>query len=72
MHGDEKRQRFVAERTVGYDGRGKRVLRKASGTSESAALRLLGQRVKDYESGLVVGSEYYRVGKAVDDWLEHG
>ena len=57
---------------MGYDGRGKRIVRKASGTSESAALRALAKRVKDYESGLVLGSEHYKISQAVNDWLDHG
>jgi integrase len=69
---DEKRQRWIAEKTVGYDGRGKRIVRKASGTSQSAALRELDKRVKAYQAGLAVRSEHYRVKQVVEDWLEHG
>lgn len=69
---NEKRQRWIAERTVGYDGRGKKIVRKASGTSQSAALRELAKRVKAYEAGLAVHSEHYRIGQAVEDWLEDG
>ncbi|HEY9289911.1 MAG TPA: site-specific integrase [Microlunatus sp.] len=68
----EQRQRWIAEKTVGYDGRGKRIVRKASGRSEAAALRALDKRVRDYRFGLVRGSEHYRVGQAVEDWLDHG
>lgn len=69
---DERRQRWIAEKTVGYDARGKRIVRKASGTSRSGALRELAKRVKAYEAGLSVRSEHYRVGQAVEDWLAHG
>lgn len=72
VHWDAKRQRFVAEKTVGYDARGKRIKRYGSGKSETAALRALARRVKDYEAGLVVGSEYVNVRQAVEDWLEYG
>jgi integrase len=72
LYWNEKRQRYVAEKTVGYDGRGKRITRKASGKSEAAALRNLAKRVKDYESGLAPTSEHYRVREAVEEWLEHG
>lgn len=72
MSWNEKRQRWIAEKTVGYDGRGKKIVRKASGTSQSAALRELAKRVKAYEAGLAVHSEHYRIGQAVEDWLEHG
>jgi integrase len=69
---DEKRQRWIASKTVGYDARGKRVVRRGSGTSQSAAMRELRRRVKDYEDGLVKGSERYTVQQAVEDWLEFG
>lgn len=72
VYWNEQRQRWIAEKTVGYDGRGKRIVRKASGRSEAAALRALDRRVKDYESGLVRGSEHYRVDQAVEEWLDHG
>ena len=72
VYWDEARQRFIAEHTVGYDARGKRVRRKASGTTEAAALRALRRRVRDYEAGLSLGSEHYRVRQAVEDWLTHG
>ena len=63
---------FVAEETVGYDARGKRIRLSASGSSESASLRALRKRVRDYEGGLVKDSERYRVKQAVEDWLAHG
>jgi integrase len=68
----EARQRWIAEKTVGYDARGKRIVRTGSGTSQTAALRDLRRRVKDYEAGLIVGSEHYRVRQAVEDWLRFG
>lgn len=70
--GREATHRWIAVKTVGYDGRGKRVVRRGSGKSQTAALRELARRVHDYESGLVKESEHYRVEQAVDDWLQHG
>lgn len=72
VYWDAGRQRFVAERTVGYDARGKRIRRTGSGKSETAALRALARRVKDYDAGLVVGSEHVTVRQAVEDWLDYG
>ncbi|GGO93117.1 site-specific integrase [Nocardioides phosphati] len=72
VHWDEMRERWIAEKTVGYDGRGKRIKRKASGTSKSAALRELAKRVKAYEAGLAVGSEHYKVSDAMADWFDYG
>jgi len=69
---DDKRQRWIASKTVGYDARGKRIVRRGSGTSQSAAIRELRRRVKDYEDGLVKGSERYTVAQAVEDWMEYG
>jgi len=34
---DERRQRWIASVTVGYDGRGKRVFRRASGRTKTEA-----------------------------------
>jgi integrase len=69
---DKTRDRYIATATVGYDGRGKRIYKKASGKSETAALKALKQRIKEYEDGLVVGADRYTVKKAVEDWLALG
>jgi hypothetical protein len=68
----EARKRYIAETTVGYDSRGKRIVRSGSGKTETAALRVMRQRVRDYEAGMVVGSDRYRVREAVEDWLRFG
>jgi len=68
---DERRQRFVAEKTVGYDGRGKRIVKTGSGKTESAALRALRERVRQYEAGLVPAADRYTVAQAVEDWLAY-
>lgn len=70
VHWDRKRQRFIAEKTVGYDGRGKRIVRYGSGTSETAALNGLRERVRQYEAGLVSGSEHVTISLAVEQWIE--
>lgn len=69
---DNTRQRYVAEATVGYRPDGKRITRKAYGTSESAALKELRKKVRDYEAGLSAHSERVTVAQVVEDWLEHG
>lgn len=69
---DESRQRYVASKTVGYDARGKRIVRRGIGKTESAALRNLRERVRQYEAGLIVGADRYTVAQAVSDWLEFG
>ena len=67
---DEKRQRFIAEKTVGYDGRGRRIVKTGSGKSESAALRALRARVREHESGMLPDAHRVTVAQAVEDWLE--
>jgi hypothetical protein len=37
LHWDEHRQRWIATVTVGYDSRGKRITRKASGKTKTEA-----------------------------------
>lgn len=69
---DAARDRFVAQATVGYDGRGKRIVKKGTGKSESAALRSLRARIKEYEDGLVSGWDRVTVAQAVESWLELG
>lgn len=72
VYWDTARQRYVAEMTVGFDARGKRIRRKGSGTTEAAALRAMRKRVRDHQSGLAPRSELYTVQQAVWDWLEYG
>lgn len=72
VYWNEQRQRYVAEKTVGYDARGNRITRKASGKTEAAALRSLAKRVRDFETGMSARSEHYRIRDAVDDWLVNG
>jgi hypothetical protein len=55
VYREAQRQRFVAQQTVGYDRRGKRIVRKGTGVTEAAALRALRRRVKEYESGVATG-----------------
>jgi integrase len=72
VYWDAKRQRFIAEKTVGYDGRGRPIRRRGSGKSRSAALDALRERIKDFEAGLVSDAERYTVADAIRDWLEYG
>jgi hypothetical protein len=45
---DDKRQRWIASVTVGYDGRGKRMFRRASGkTKRLIQPRLFGDKSPD-------------------------
>jgi integrase len=69
---NEDRQRWIASVTVGYDGRGKRVVKRASGRTKTAALRKLREMVRAHEDGLSLGSASATVGQAVEDWLRFG
>ena len=71
LHFDETRQRWIATAAVGFDARGKRITRKASGTTKTAAKNKLRDMLRDHADGLTVtGSE--TVEDAVRDWLAYG
>ena len=69
---DEGRQRWIAEITIGYDGRGKRIVRKASGRTKTEAKTKLRDMLRDQADGLPIGAHGYTVGQAVEDWLTYG
>ena len=69
---DGARQRWVAEVTVGYDGRGKRKIKKGTGRTKTEAKTKLRQVVRDYEDGLAIAPDGYTVAQAIDEWLQFG
>ena len=72
LHWDENRQRWIATVTVGYDARGKRITRRASGKTKTEAKDKLKGIIRDYDDGLAAPTGNYTVGNAMTDWLEHG
>jgi hypothetical protein len=72
LHWDQRRQRWVATATVGYDGRGKRLVRHGYGRTKTEAKAKLRDLLRSREDGLVLAQDSYTVRQAVDDWLEHG
>jgi integrase len=72
LHWDAARQRWIVTVTLGYDTRGKRVTRKASGRTKSEAKKRLTEILRDHEDGLTVASGGYTVADAVRNWLEFG
>lgn len=72
LHWDERRKRWIASSTVGYDGRGKRVVRKAAGRTKTEAKQKLRALLRDREEGLVAVDASLTVREAVEDWLSHG
>jgi integrase len=69
---EEARQRWVATVTVGYDARGKRIIRKRTATTKTAAKDLLKNMVRDLDDGHVIAPHNYTVAEAVRYWLEFG
>jgi hypothetical protein len=69
---DEKRQRWIASVTVGYDGRGKRVFRRASGRTKTEAKDKLKEIQRAYDDGMVTAATGYTVGDALTYWLAYG
>ncbi len=72
LYWSEGRQRWIAEVTVGYDGRGKRITRKASGKTKTEANNKLKEMVRDLDDGLGIAPHDYTVTEAVQNWLEFG
>jgi integrase len=68
----EGRQRWIAEVTVGYNGRGKRITRKASGRTKTEAKAKLKEMISDIDDGLAIAPTGYTVADAVQDWLAYG
>jgi hypothetical protein len=72
LYWDQARGRWIAAVTVGYSSSGKRIVKKASGTTKTAAQRKLKEIIRDYEDGLAVSPYNYTVAEAVRDWLQFG
>jgi integrase len=58
--------------TIGYDGRGKRITRRASGKTKTEAKDKLKEIQRDYDEGMVTTTTGYTVGDAVTYWLAYG
>jgi integrase len=72
LYWDNTRQRWIAEVTVGYTPGGRRIVRRGSARTKTAAQRKLKDIIRDYEDGLVLGDYGYTVADAVRDWLAFG
>jgi integrase len=69
---DDNRKRWVASVTVGYTPAGKRIVKRGSGKTKTAAKNKLREIIRDYEDGQVTNGNGYTVARAVRDWLEFG
>ncbi|HEX2300465.1 MAG TPA: site-specific integrase, partial [Pseudonocardiaceae bacterium] len=67
---DKTRERWIAEVTIGYTPAGKRIVRRGSGKTKTAAKAKLKKIVRDHEDGLdLAAGNGYTVAHAVNDWL---
>ncbi|SNR87325.1 Site-specific recombinase XerD [Haloechinothrix alba] len=72
LYWSERRQRYIAEVSLGFDGRGKRIVKKASGKTKTAARDKLKEIMRDLDDGVPMEAEHYTVGDAVESWLSYG
>lgn len=67
---DKTRERWIAEVTIGYTPVGKRIVRRGSGKTKTAAKEKLKEILRDHEDGVALAAgNSYRVAHAVNDWL---
>ena len=72
IHWDESRQRFIATVDLGYDARGKRKVKRASGKTYTEAKDKLKELLRDLDDGLPAAPHNYKVKDAVTSWLNYG
>lgn len=73
LHWDAGRQRWIATVTTGYTPAGKRIVKRASGKTKTAAKDRLKEILRDEEDGVTTASaDGYTVAQTVGDWLAFG
>jgi integrase len=72
LHWDGTRRRWIATVTIGYDSRGKRITRKASGKTKTEAKTKLRELLRDQDDGTPTPPDGYTVADAVNYWLAYG
>ncbi|MCC9311698.1 site-specific integrase [Kitasatospora sp. RB6PN24] len=72
LHWDEKRQRWIATASLGFDPSGKRIVKRGSGKTKTEAKNKLKEILRDHEDGLAIAPTNYTVENAVNDWLMYG
>lgn len=72
LHWDAERERWIASVTIGYTPDGRRIVRKASGKTKTAARDKLKENLRDRDDGLAVAPGDYTVAQAVRDLLAYG
>ena len=68
----ETRQRWIAVVTIGYDAKGRRIVRRRSAMTKTEAKDKLKELLRDYDDGLLAPSASYTLGDAVNYWLTRG
>ncbi|WP_432535288.1 site-specific integrase [Kineococcus arenarius] len=72
LHGDEKRQRWIATASLGFTPAGKRIVKRGSGKTKTEARNKLKEVLRDHDDGLAIAPSDYTVAQAVEDWLAYG
>jgi len=72
LHWDDQRQRWIATIHLGYDGRGKRLVKRTSGKTKTEAKDKLKEIMRDLDDGLAIAPHGYTVNDAVTSWLTYG
>lgn len=72
LHWDESRQRWIATASLGYAANGKRIIKRGSGKTKTAAKVKLAEVLRDHDDGLAIAPTGYTVANAVTDWLSYG
>ncbi|TYB50489.1 site-specific integrase [Nonomuraea sp. PA05] len=71
LHWDDKRQRWIATASLGFDPSGKRIVKRGSGKTKTEAKNKLKEVLRDYEDGLTIAKGDATVEQAVNDWLTY-
>ncbi|ATE53246.1 tyrosine-type recombinase/integrase [Actinosynnema pretiosum] len=69
---DEPRQRWIATVHLGFNAKGKRVTKRASAKTKSAAGKKLKEMLRAIDDGLPPEQHGYKVRDCVAAWLKHG
>lgn len=72
LHWDQTRQRWIATASLGYAPDGKRIVKRGSGQTKTAAKANLAEVLRDHEDGLAIAPAGYTVANAVTEWLAYG
>ncbi|MBO0811937.1 MAG: hypothetical protein J2P23_07805, partial [Microlunatus sp.] len=72
LYWNESRQRWVADVSVGYDGKGRRIHRRRFCRTKTEAKVILREMMRELADGTLVDDRGYTVKAAVEDWLRYG